>query len=148
MTTSHGIRFELIEETATPSDAAVTVRPTGYCRSNTAFKADIMELVESAGTNREKFRLQVGVNREQGLIAVYVVDWDSKGGVPVRVLPNAITFHIGAAFKKYPTLRPVTTVEPEAGVTTDADGRRCLTFNIVAALPKVKSRRGKKAATT
>lgn len=147
MTASAGIRFELIEETTSSSDAAVTVRTTGYCRSNTAFKAHVMELVEAAGTNREKFRLQLGVNREQGLLAVYVVDWDTKGGVPVRILPNAITFHIGPVFKKYPTLRPTTTVEPEAGLSTDADGRRCITFNIAAALPKQKSRRGKKETT-
>lgn len=148
-----GMKFEKLEaarmvsRSANRDEAALTVSPTGHSKSNTETKDRVMELVEEARVNQEKFRFAYGVNREAGIIALYVADWDTIGAMPVRVTPNSISFHLAPVFEKYPSLRPATKVEPEIGVTTDADGKRCIAFNILAALPKQKSRRSSKNQT-
>ncbi|HEY3363508.1 MAG TPA: hypothetical protein VGK74_00375 [Symbiobacteriaceae bacterium] len=145
-----GIKFDMVEEThvisggANRSEAALVVKVSGHSRSNTETKDRVIELVEAAAVNREKFRLSYGVNKDLGVIALYIASWETKGAMPVRVFPNGLSFHIGGVFRKYPSLRPNTTVEPEITATTDADGRRCLAFNILAALPKQKTRKSKK----
>lgn len=144
-----GIKFEMLEESlqisgsANRGEAAVTVKPSGNTSGNTEMKVATNKHLEAAGLNGEKFRFAIGVNKELGVIALYVTNWEKKGAVPVRVYPNSLVFHLGAIFRKYPSLRPNTTVETELTPTTDAEGRACLAFNILSALPKPKTRKKK-----
>lgn len=142
-----GIKFEMVEDNLQISgsgnrgEAAVTAKPSGYTTGNTEMKAAVMKQLEAAGTNREKFRFAVGVNKELGIIALYASSWETKGAIPVRISSHALTFHLGATYRKYPSLRPNTIVETEITPTTDAEGRACLAFNIISALPKPKTRK-------
>lgn len=144
-----GLEFDVIQETYDPAShskrnlAAFEVKPTGASASNVeSGEAFVKWLQKHYGDAVDPYRcsLLFGANVKKGLVALYISETAVEGATAARWADDRKTFsfHLGAVFRKYPQLRPSTTVEALFRDTTDKDGKPCLAISLKGALAKRK----------
>lgn len=138
--------FEMVEESFQTSGGALrnapafAIEPSGLTESNVEAAEDVTEFITGQGADPQHCHLALGANQAKGTVAIYLADAQTKGAMALRwnAGKKTISFHMGAVFKKYPLLRPQTTVEVFFEAIRDQKGRPCIVLKLHGALPKRK----------
>lgn len=143
------MRFEIVEMSEWTS--GTQRKPPGGVVGTTdrtrLFKESSNELDRIAaakGLKRDEYTIGGGVG-DSGSVAIYVHAPNTGKHIRVRRAKDGyLTFHLGSIFKKYPDLRPVTSVEVLASTEVDDRGESCLVLALKGGLPvRTKSRKPK-----
>ena len=104
-------------------------------RSNTAGKEFIQAFIREQGLDPDDMELGFGGNETLGQLAIYAGKTGESGLMKATIYPFALSFHAGAAFAKFPRIRPSTKVECSVRQSVDRKGVACLIVNISGGTP-------------
>lgn len=130
-----------------PSGAIVS--PNGSTLFNANSSSSLGLIAHEAGLDPEQFSVNLGVDLEGQLVAVYPVPTGTPGASPVRIQKkgNAMMIHLSGVFKAHPSLKVEGRRQCAVTVETDASGVRCLVLGLQAALAKPRISRKKTEPT-
>lgn len=137
---NNGMHFDRVDTynvaTAKRAGSQVETTKTGRTRTTTEGTIVVLEnLPHFPGVTRENMKYWVGANPVTETIAIYL-EADGPGLMKPRDWDSTLGFHVGGVYKKYPQMRPSTTLQCDFKFDRDGAGRPCFTFNLQQGLAK------------
>ena len=90
----------------------------------------IADYIRRMGGDPSNHQLTYKGAEEAGAVGLYLPQPGDRGVTNVKIYDNAVVFHIGGCFDRYPNLRPAETADCHFKPSQNSKGNPCLAVHV------------------